>query len=358
MNKKAYDYSDNSTMDLADRRGIRISMNKTSHDTVMTRLSLKLDEIHRKIPVGSRVIYLDIPVYLNVGDLLINRGTEAFLRRSGISVLTRLSVFDLCKIDVGAHTASLKANAVRLIRSLDPAAIIVFQGGGNFGDLYPDLQLLREAVIKEFTERRIVVLPQSVHFESSGAQARAFELMFSHPDIHFFVRDRPSLEMLDAFSTGRSTLMPDMAHALWGQFDARSAASPTKATLFMLRRDGERLQDQEARPHSIDWDDVITPAEKFSWRLVRKALHTGVGPLQPAVMSAWYKLCDRLIHKAADRFRTHQRVETDRLHGMILSTLVSRPVIYHDNSYGKLGRYAGEWLKDSPAVISSSARLG
>lgn len=333
-------------------------MSAIPHDEVMSRLSHKLNELHGKIPIGSRVIYLDIPVYLNVGDLLINRGTEEFFGRSDISVLARLSVFDLCEIDLGTHTAILKPNAVRLIRSLDPTAVIVFQGGGNFGDLYPDLQLLREAVIKEFTERRIVILPQSIHFESPRAQAQAFELMFSHPDIHFFVRDRPSLELLESFSRGRSALMPDMAHALWGTFDARSATTPTKATLYMLRRDGERLQDQETRPQSIDWDDVITPIEKLGWRMVRKTLHTGVGSFQPIAMSGWYRLRDRLIDKAADRFSTHERVETDRLHGMILSTLVSRPVIYHDNSYGKLGRYAGEWLSDSPAVLSSRTRLG
>lgn len=358
MNDQNYAHRDKPYTDLLQNPGSEKSMNGPAHEAVMSRLSLKLSELHSKIPAGSKVMYLDIPVYLNVGDLLINRGTEEFFKRSNIDVLARLSVFDLCKVDVTTHTAVLKPHAVRLIRSLDPAAIIVFQGGGNFGDLYPDLQLLRETVIKEFSDRRIVILPQSVHFESAQAQDRAFALMFDHPDIHFFVRDRPSLGLLNSFSTGRATLMPDMAHALWGKLDARSAVGPTKATLYMLRRDSERLQNQEARPNSIDWDDVITPTEKFGWRLVRKTLHTGVGYVQPAVMSGWYHLRDRLIHKAADRFSAHERVETDRLHGMILSALVSRPVVYHDNSYGKLGRYAGEWLSASPAVISSSARLG
>jgi pyruvyl transferase EpsO len=247
---------------------------------------------------------------------------------------------------------------VRAIRALDPAAILVFQGGGNFGDLYPDLQFLREAVVKEFTERKIVVLPQSVHFESSDAQARALDRMFGHPDIHFFMRDQPSLDLMETFSAGRSTLMPDMAHALWGNFEVRSAVRPTKPTLYMFRRDGEKRPDQPANSQGIDWEDLITPVETFGWRLARKALHTGIGSFQPTVMSAWYGLRNRLIDKAVARFIEHDRIETDRLHGMILSALVSRPVVYHDNSYGKLGRYAREWLSASPQVVSSSTKIG
>lgn len=329
-----------------------------SHHFEMQQLSRRLDGIHRAVPIGSKVIYLDIPIYLNVGDLLINRGTEEFFKRSGLSVLARLSVFDLCRIDIANRTTHLRPHAMRAIRALDPAAILVFQGGGNFGDLYPDLQFLREAVVEEFTERKIVVLPQSVHFESPDEQSRALEKMFGHPDIHFFLRDQPSLDLMEAFSAGRSMLMPDMAHALWGSFDARSAVLPTERTLYMLRRDGEKRSDQQASPQGIDWEDVITPIETFGWRLARKALHTGIGGFQPAVMSAWYALRDRLIDKAVARFSDHDRVETDRLHGMILSALVSRPVTYHDNSYGKLGRYAREWLSASPQVVSSSAKMG
>jgi pyruvyl transferase EpsO len=69
-----------------------------SHHCVMQQLSYKLDDIHRTLPMGSRVIYLDIPIYLNVGDLLINYGTDEFFKRSGMSVLAQLSVFDLCRM--------------------------------------------------------------------------------------------------------------------------------------------------------------------------------------------------------------------------------------------------------------------
>lgn len=330
-----------------------------AHRAAMQALSIMLDGILDAIPLASKVIYLDIPVYLNVGDLLINKGTEKFFVRSGIDVLARLSIFDICDFDLATLKCSLKASAVRTIRRLDPAAILVFQGGGNFGDLYPDLQLMREAVIEEFTDRKIVILPQSIHFDSHERQERSISKSFTHPDIHFFLRDQPSFDITEREAAGRSTLMPDMAHALWGDFHERSARPPNESTLYFMRRDGEKRSDEMAVESGIDWDDMITSAEKVGWRLTRKSLHMGVGTLQPVVIAAWYRLRDRLIAKSADRFCDHNGVDTDRLHGLILSALVSRPVIYRDNSYGKLGRYAHQWLRPSPLATPFAAdRVG
>lgn len=50
----------------------------------MIALKKKLDVIEKVVPSGSRVIYLDIPLHLNVGDLLIYKGTEQFLEKRNI----------------------------------------------------------------------------------------------------------------------------------------------------------------------------------------------------------------------------------------------------------------------------------
>ncbi len=50
----------------------------------MIALKKKLDVIEKVVPSGSRVIYLDIPLHLNVGDLLIYKGTEQFFGKRNI----------------------------------------------------------------------------------------------------------------------------------------------------------------------------------------------------------------------------------------------------------------------------------
>lgn len=55
----------------------------------MIALKKKLDVIEKVVPSGSRVIYLDIPLHLNVGDLLIYKGTEQFFREKKYQVLAR-----------------------------------------------------------------------------------------------------------------------------------------------------------------------------------------------------------------------------------------------------------------------------
>jgi pyruvyl transferase EpsO len=62
---------------------------------------------------------------------------------------------------------------------------------------------------------------------------------------------------------------------------------------------------------------------------------------------------DRLIRRAIDRFQRYERIDTDRLHGLILGALMSKKVRYGEGSYGKLHRYAELWLAESDLVESN-----
>ncbi|SPU06146.1 polysaccharide pyruvyl transferase YvfF [Bacillus licheniformis] len=55
----------------------------------MDSLKHKLAEILDVIPRHSSVVYLDYPLYGNVGDLLIMKGTEAFFEAYGIKMRER-----------------------------------------------------------------------------------------------------------------------------------------------------------------------------------------------------------------------------------------------------------------------------
>jgi exopolysaccharide biosynthesis predicted pyruvyltransferase EpsI len=62
--------------------------------TVMRQLSAKVEEISVLVPPGRPVIYLDYPVHLNVGDMLIEAGTECFFKRFDMNVIVRRSAYD------------------------------------------------------------------------------------------------------------------------------------------------------------------------------------------------------------------------------------------------------------------------
>jgi pyruvyl transferase EpsO len=64
----------------------------------------------------------------------------------------------------------------------------------------------------------------------------------------------------------------------------------------------------------------------------------------------WRVYRDRLLRRSVKFFGSYGRMVTDRLHGMILGSLLNMPVAFEDNSYGKLSRYYGEWLSASDHI--------
>ena len=92
-------------------------------------LKNKLSPIVGLIEDKNDVFYLDYPLHLNVGDLLIYHGTEQFFVDHGINVTLKRSEFDM--------------DLTEIKRKITSNTTILLHGGGNFGDLYPQHQNLR-----------------------------------------------------------------------------------------------------------------------------------------------------------------------------------------------------------------------
>lgn len=307
----------------------------------MDELKNKLRQILQAIPPGSQVYYIDYPVYANGGDLLIMKGTEAFFREHGIHVSARYSAHDFPD---------------RLPIPQD--AILVLQGGGNFGDLYPVHQKLRERVVERYPGHRVVILPQTIYYRSVFEWERTAAILSRHPDLHLFVRDVPSLDMAKERLDARNVyLSPDMAHQLW---PIRSPVEPDKELLRFLRTDIEQSAEQQRwttgeSGDCLDWPTLYGSMERKSIRLLSGMLRSGI-----AVTSAsrlWGRYADYLVKKAIQRFGRYRAVQTSRLHGHILSCLMNKPNVLLDNAYGKNAGYYSAWtssiataqLRASPA---------
>jgi pyruvyl transferase EpsO len=309
--------------------------NTAARDAAMRALKLRLGEITRFIPQDRPVVYLDYPMYLNVGDLLIMQGTERFFADHGYDVVMRASSVNY---------------SPAIARRIPKDATIVLQGGGNFGDLYPAHQKMRESIITHFPDNKIVVLPMNVQFESEDERQKSAAIFRAHNDLTLFVRDETSLEELFGAFCRRVMLMPDMAHQLW---DAHyEPPTARKDTLYLIRRDIEaRGGEAGALSSTFDWEDLISDARKSSYRLICRGMRLeGVTRQQFGMGRAWYRFCDALVGDMRDVFEAHREVVTSRMHGCIFAALLKKPVRFADNSYGKLGRYYDLWLRDVHTV--------
>lgn len=303
---------------------------------LMTKHAVLLDLI------GKRPFhYVDIPMHGNIGDLLIMLGTLAFFDKH-----------------------QLKPRLISPYFSFSPdwvaeGEVVVFHGGGNFGDLYPYFQQLRERVTAAKPGNRIVILPQSFHFSSPEKLAESAAIFRSHPDLHICVRDKVSLEQARAF-TDNVYLLPDMAHQLYplGRgYDQQGAA------LLITRVDDEKvdhgtLPEMRVGTHT-DWPQFVGARERNIHRIRRvhdAFARRGMGRMANGVMSPlWIWYAKRLVDDAIRMFAQHNLVVTDRLHGHILAVLMDMPTMVLDNSYGKNSRYAAVWTARSRLVTLLAA---
>lgn len=307
----------------------------------MDVLKKELSMIDEVIPAGSRIMYVDYPVHFNVGDLLIMMGTEAFFADRKYSVVAKYSV----------HGVPIKRRSKPFfptLPKLEKDVVVVLHGGGNLGDLYPWHQYIRELLVKTYPGNRIVVLPQTIHFESDEHLQRAAKVFQQHGDLHLYVRDTHSLMVAQVqMGLGNVRLCPDMAHFLWNLYP--NTGGHGKGELWLMRRDIERVDlplSLATLNHApMDWADLITPEdEKQRLKVIRMERFNKFWGLRFLPSNRhWLACSQQVVDRAIQLFQSHDKVITSRLHGHIFASLLGIENVLLDNSYGKNSAYYNAW---------------
>ncbi len=305
----------------------------------MQHLQKRVMGVAEIIPRTAPLIYLDYPVHANIGDLLIEKGTERFFAHLDYNVVGCRSAHDFFSSAADRVTGEMT---------------IVLHGGGNFGDLYGLHQAFRERVIEKFPDNRIVLLPQTIHFDSQARLEACARLFSRHRNLHVCLRDQRSLEIFKTHFDNPAYLIPDMAHFLWEEFMPHRAGKAGTRTLLFVRTDKELRPFSGAvdgLPQPVDWGDLIGLEDRIAFRTLN-ALYAR-GPFigrWTSLHPLWRHLRDHLIAKAERLFQGYGTVKTNRLHAGIFALLMGRRAVLSDNSYGKLSGYYSTWLKDVPGA--------
>ena len=286
----------------------------------------------------STCALLDFPSYPNVGDSAIWAGEVTYLRSRGIQITYQC--------DWRHYSRE------RLQRALRRGGVILLQGGGNLGDLYPHHQDFRERVVRDFPASRIIILPQTIYFRDAAALSRARAIFDAHRGLTVLVRDQQSLEFARKEFCATSLPCPDMAFML-GPLTRPQA--PDWDVVWLWRNDME----------SIGWAPVGEQVERFDWldeppgpvgwavKHVERLFVLYPNRLRqlPGVLAHTYDLQARKRLAHGCRLLSRGRiVVTDRLHGHILSLLLGIPHVLLDNSNGKVKRFYDTWTAESDLV--------
>lgn len=310
-----------------------------THTAIIDDLQQKIDALLAPlVPADGTLALLDFPDHPNVGDSAIWLGEIAYFKR-----WHRITPAYVCTVE-----KYIKADLDAAV----PTGPIFLHGGGNFGDVWPKHQLFREEIIKQYPNRAIIQLPQSIHFSDESAITRTASVINVHPNFTLLVRDRPSYDLAKKHFTCKVELCPDMAFCLGEQPQMKRASHPL---LLLLRTDHEtqtQAPDAAALPTGATVEDWLEEDTHIQRRLrkyttLRLPL-LGLNALKrDAQREFLYRnLSQDRVTRGLKQLSSARYVITDRLHAHILCLLLGIPHTVLDNNYGKIRRYSDAWTYD------------
>ncbi|MDR0443434.1 MAG: polysaccharide pyruvyl transferase family protein [Treponema sp.] len=290
--------------------------------------------------IDNDFVLMELPYYNNIGDVLIWEGELQFIRKH----LRKYSLLYACSM----HTCTYP--------NLKKNAIILLQGGGNFGDLWFKPQEFRRKIIKRYPDNKIIILPQTVWYDNEECMHEDAALLSKHNNLTICARDKNSYLILkQCFTVNTVLLVPDMAFCIPVYKLKKNQVKQGKKNLFLRRNDKElnRTIDYLTNISEIDFDVHDWPSmEKImiSCFFMRCFLWAS-----RRMMFLFSKLADIYaslvfkpnVIKTGVRFISkYENIYTTRLHVAILCCLLEKPCTFFDNSYGKNNSFYETWLSD------------
>lgn len=263
--------------------------------------------------------------YGNLGDLAITEAQRRFLE-------AELPEHEVIEVPISETLSGLRS----LRKQVKPDDLITLIGGGNTGDMYDDIEYLRELVIKAFPANPMISFPQTIEFSDSPygtwAKKRAQRVFSHHRRLFLIARDSRSAQLATSlFSSTPVFEAPDIVLSLPHQPDQSQLRT---GFVIALREDKER------HPYSPSREQVITTLSPMG-RVVSTDTHLGD-----------VRLDERSRHQALtsiwEEFARAEVVVTDRLHGMIFSVITGTPCVVMNSSTGKVHQFMRDWFLNDP----------
>ena len=260
--------------------------------------------------------FLMCPNYGNIGDIAIEHSTKKFLMQNGYDVIT------IIVGDLPIYAKSIK----RQIRFND---IIVLQGGGSFGGLYPLADLERLFTVRYFKKNKIISFPQSITYNSKSFRSFYKKQLKTNKNVYLYFRDENSFKIATEdfnYMKDRIYLTPDIVFTLK---ENKTNIEQRTGCIFSIRKDIEK-----------NIDDTLI--ERLKTALNKKEIKTSF--YDTAVELKDISLKEELLNDLLNKYRHSKFIVTDRLHGMILSYITNTPCIAINNNNGKVKNCYDTWL--------------
>lgn len=292
--------------------------------------------------ISKECILLDAPYYHNIGDVLIWEGEKAFLNSIGSKCL---------------YTASYETCTFPKIKK---ETTVIFNGGGNLGDIYHEHFEFLKKVIDFYPNNRIIICPQTVYYNDKVLEERDMLFLRKHTDLYFCARDNNVYVLLKRYFGSKAILVPDMAFCITPDILKSYCLPETKNILTIDRKDCEKLNCVPLKGLCNDVSDWPVFEKSFYKSTFINKIFKYISDLHIPLLSSFSNnlwnvfaqkyFCHLMIKEGVRFISPYNKIISSRLHGCILSILLNKEVILIDNSYGKNRHFYETWLNDLNSI--------
>lgn len=274
------------------------------------------------LPSGNKIFIFLAANYGNLGDIAITYAQYKLLEKMENS-------YSVVEIPANCSYSYLKG----VVRQITQNDIVTFVGGGNMGDMYPLYENIRQIVVSELPNVKVIQFPLTADFSNSVdgqlMLKSAKKIYGKQQNLTILARERKTSIFLSKILGIDIPIVPDVVLTL----DYFQGLQGRKGIAVCLRSDKEKslttfevtnLKDV-VRLHDENFTEIDTVVDDNLITLENKTL---------------------FLEKFLTSISRKRLIVTDRLHGMIFAYITGTPAIVFSNSNHKV-KECYEWIKDS-----------
>nr|WP_253956503.1 polysaccharide pyruvyl transferase family protein [Pediococcus pentosaceus] len=271
---------------------------------------------------------MDVPTNGNIGDQAIVYATYLFLNE----LKPNYSILEVPYTDLNASLNTLR-------RNLAADTLVILNGGGNLGDIYPSEEFNRWTTFRMLKQNKKILFPQSVSFKTNKEGLKMLKKSINSYEkshkLNVFLRERKSFNFFkENYKNVDVNLVPDIVFSLENKIQVNDTEK-SLGVLTLLRDDIEKSD--------YDLSNLFKAVTQKNKKLTKSDTYIPNIKINE-------KSREKLVLSKIEEISRYELVITDRLHGMILSYLAHTPVIVLENNNWKIKSTYQTWLKDASFV--------
>ncbi|WP_026452208.1 polysaccharide pyruvyl transferase family protein [Aequorivita capsosiphonis] len=265
--------------------------------------------------------------YGNLGDVAITYAQTRFLRDN------LGDEFEVIEIPISQSLEGLHF----VKKNIKPGDIVTSVGGGNLGDMYDQIEYIRQLAVKYFPKNKFISFPQTFDFAetSNGIKSLriAKKVYNAHPNMFFIAREKTSFKLMQGhFNKTTILLTPDIVISL----DKEKPMQNRRGAVICMRSDKEKNITEDQALFITNQIKTRFDAVKYYDTHIDKN-NLNVEERETELAKIW------------DTFKSAELVVTDRLHGMIFCYITNTPCLVFQNNNHKV-RETYDWIKGNTNI--------